>query len=233
MNSQPGKTEFIQGLKQLVDLSNSVKYKNVEYLIFFSLGEEDDSLIITITDGFNYLWAKELDYNDFNALRKTLGLEGTYANYFQLFREAMQMLNGSYKIEIQPVNSELDLTINYKISKTATLTGAINIGSPIHFENDKTMFRQFVRKTLFDLQTSKKRESSNLEKEVFELKEKLKQSEEKVANLQKNMPNIEALPNAGDNKEADNKKKKAQTSILHPFMKKTKRMGAKIGGGDD
>jgi hypothetical protein len=231
MNQIANREDFNTNIKILADMSNSTKYKNNDYLLFFSLGERDESLIITITEGFNYLWAKELDFDDFEKIRKDLGFQGTYANFFTLFREAILMTNGSFKIEIHPSNSDLDLTVYYKITKSATLTGVINIGSPMHYEQDKSMFRQFIRKTLIDLQNSKRKEAANLEREVFELKEKLKAAEDKITVLSKNMPNVpQSLPQA-DEPAQDQKKKKSHGDLINPNLKRRKAVGAKIGGG--
>jgi hypothetical protein len=223
------KEDFILGIKSVADTSNSFKHQNKDYLLFFSLGDEEESLIVTITDGLNYLWAKELDISDFEQIRKTLGLEGSFENFFQLFKDAILQLNGSFRINIQATNLDLDLIVSYKISKTAMLTGEINIGTPMHFEQDKTMFRQFIRKTVFDLQAAKKKETFKLEKEVFNLKEKLKATEERLSQVSKNLP-ADVEQKAEDNDDhSDSKKKKAQTSLINPNLKKGKRTGAKIG----
>jgi len=225
------KDDFVIGIKFIADTSNSFKHQNKEYMLFFALGEEEESLVITISDGLNYLWAKELDQSDFEQIRKDLGLEGTFENFFQLFRDAVLQLNGNFRVNIQPDTLDLDLVISYKISKTATLTGNINIGTPMHFEQDKTMFRQFIRKTLFDLLGAKKKESHKLEREVVELKEKLRVSEEKLAHISKNMPAVpeEAALSQGSNQAQADNKKRANASLINPNLKKRKGMGAKLG----
>lgn len=222
------KDDFILGIKFVADTSNSFKHQGKDYLLFFSLGDEEESLIVTITDGLNYLWAKELDMTDFDQIRKDLGLEGSFENFFELFKDALLLLNGNFRINIEPANFDLNLIISYKISKTATLTGEISIGTPMHFDQDKTMFRQFIRKTVFDLQAAKKKETFKLEKEVFDLKERLKATEEKMANMNKNMP-AEAEQQASNADQGGDKKKKAQTSLINPNLKKGKRTGAKLG----
>jgi len=230
MSDLEKKQDFIKGIKFVSETSNSFKHQNKEYMLFFTLGEEEESLVFTITDGLNYLWAKELDIADFTQMRKDLGLEGTFENFFQLFRDAILLLSGSFKIAISPENLDLNLIISYKISKSALLTGNVNIGVPMHFEQDKTMFRQFIRKTVFDLQHSKKKESSKLENEVFELKEKLRLAEEKIATMSKSMPTILEEPVLSQGHEQnESKKKKANTSLVNPNLKKRKGMGAKFG----
>lgn len=223
------KEDFVLGIKSVSDTSNSFKHQNKDYLLFFSLGDEEETLIVTITDGLNYLWAKELDMTDFEQIRKTLGLEGSFENFFQLFKDAILVLNGSFRINIQATNLDLDLIVAYKISKTATLTGEINIGTPMHFEQDKTMFRQFIRKTVFDLQAAKKKETFKLEKEVFTLKEKLKATEERLSQVGKNLPADVEQKAENEDEAHESKKKKAQTSLINPNLKKGKRTGAKIG----
>jgi len=224
------KDDFILGIKFIADTSNSFKHQSKEYMLFFALGEEEESLVITISDGLNYLWAKELDQSDFEQIRKDLGLEGTFENFFQLFRDAVLQLNGNFRLNIQPDTLDLDLIVTYKISKTAQLTGNINIGTPMHFEQDKTMFRQFIRKTLFDLLGAKKKESHKLEREVLELKDRLKIAEDKIAHMNKHMPSVpeEAVLSQGSNK-PDESKKRANASLINPNLKKRKGMGAKLG----
>ncbi len=225
------KQDFNQGIKFVAETSSSLKYQNKEYLIYFNLGEEEESIVFTITDGLNYLWAKEFDMGDFDHIRKELGLEGSFENYFQLFRDAILLLSGSFKITINIENLDLDLIISYKISKAALLTGTVNIGTPIHFDQDKAMFRQYVRKILFDLQSAKKKESSKLEKEVYDLKEKLRIAEEKITMMSKSMPTVpdEPILSQENHHQLDNKKKKANTSLINPNLKKRKGMGAKFG----
>ena len=217
------------GIRLMMDISNSFTHKEKEYLLFFSLGEEGDSLVITITEGLNYLWAKELDMGDFDQIRKDLGLEGSFENFFQLFKDAILQLSGNFKIDIKPSNLDLDFDVQYKISKTAILTGKINIGTPLLFEQDKTMFRQFIKKTMFDLQTAKKKESIKLEKELFELKERLKITEEKLAQAQKSLPAVDDNIQNNEAAQNDAKKKKANSSLINPNLKKRKGMGAKLG----
>jgi len=229
MSDLEKKHDFIKGIKFVSETSNAFKHQNKEYMLFFTLGEEEESLVFTITDGLNYLWAKELDIADFSQMRKDLGLEGTFENFFQLFRDAILCLSGNFKISIAPENLDLDLIISYKLSKSALLTGNVNIGVPMHFEQDKTMFRQFIRKTLFDLQHAKKKESSKLELEVFELKERLRVAEEKVVTLSKSMPAISEDPVLSQGHDQNESlKKKANASLVNPNLKKRKGMGAKF-----
>ena len=74
--------DYLLHLKSVSDMSSSINYRKVDYLIYFSLGEKDESLIITITDGINHLWARELDYEEFKEHRKKIGLEGPYETFF-------------------------------------------------------------------------------------------------------------------------------------------------------
>jgi len=76
----------------------------------------------------------------------------------------------------------------------------------------------------------KKKESHKLEREVLELKDRLKIAEDKIAHMSKHMPSVpeEAVLSQGSNK-ADESKKRANASLINPNLKKRKGMGAKLG----
>jgi len=233
-HKQPGalREEYLNFLNTLSDTTNLVRLKNTDYLIIFNVGESQDSLLITITDGLNLIWPKELEFDDFQDIRKKIGIEGTYQNYFALLRDAVIQRNGTFKVDINARN-EMDLTIYYKISKDATLTGVINMGTPVQFKDDQTMFRQFVKKILFDLQVSKKKEFDKSDKDLFELQDKVKNMELELAALRKLNPTYFVdvpIMGMGSQKDSqDTKKRKANTNLINPNIKKRKVMGAKFG----
>jgi len=224
------RVEYLNFLNTLCDTTNLVRLKNTDYLIIFNVGESHDSLLITITDGLNLIWPKELEFDDFQDIRKKIGIEGTYQNYFALLRDAVVQRNGTFKVDINARN-EMDLTIYYKISKDATLTGVINMGTPVQFKDDQTMFRQFVKKILFDLQVSKKKELDKSDKDLFDLQDKVKNMELELAALRKLNPTYFVdVPVMGSQKDSqDTKKRKANTNLINPNIKKRKVMGAKFG----
>ena len=224
------KEEYNNFINILNDTTNLVKFKNQDYLIFLNLDDSLDTLLITITDGLSLIWPKELNFEDFQEIRKKIGMEGDYHNFFTLLKDALTLKNGNFKIDINSKH-EMMLTIYYKISKEATLTGVIDMGTPVQFKDDQLMFRQFIKKILLDLQVSKRNELSKSEKECVELKEKLKHSEMELAALRKlnpmNLPDIPIVSSL------DTRKKKATTDLINPNMKRKKIMGAKFGSSQN
>jgi len=105
------------------------------------------------------------------------------------------------------------------------------------FKDDQAMFRQFVKKILFDLQAAKRKEFQKTEVEINELQEKVRNMEMELMALKKSNPGMALdIPMMSQQKVGgvgggapDNRKKKAQTDLINPNIKKRKVMGAKFG----
>lgn len=233
MNEFNTREDFREHLSCLVGISSVCKFRNTEYLLTVNYGDTEESVIFTVTEAFNHLWVKELDFADFEEIRKTIGMQGKYQNYFEILRDALKQTSGNFKVDVANTHT-LELSIVYKISKAATLIGSINMGESFQFENDKSMFRQFMKKVVFDLQESKQRESNKKDAEIRALQEKLAHAEGRVKDLDNRLPSsndnsMSALFNA-DSSNANAAKRKPKTDLVAHNSKKRKPMGAKIGG---
>lgn len=225
------KEDFLTNLSSLADISSTAKFRNEEYVLLINIGESNDTAIITITEGLNHLWVKELGFVDFQEIRKSIGIEGNYATYFQFLKDALLQTGGNYKVDVKNGN-ELSISVVYKISKSATLIGSIDMGPSFQFAEDQTMFRRFIKKMMFDLQETKQRESTKKDKEINSLTERLAIAENRVKELSAQLPSNENSMNsfsAEPTTTTNTLKRKARTDLVNPNIKQRKPAGAKLG----
>ena len=68
------KEEYTQHLSSLADISSATKFDKDDYVLLSTIGEDHNSIILTITDGLQNLWVKDLSFEDFEEIRKSIGL---------------------------------------------------------------------------------------------------------------------------------------------------------------
>ena len=77
------------------------------------INDVEEALILTLTDGLNYCWIKKLGFSEFELLRNSMGISGSYKSFFKLL--IASIIGNSFNLR-KPKSTKMKMNISLKLS---------------------------------------------------------------------------------------------------------------------
>lgn len=217
--------EFQDALKNIDTMFKKILFNGENMLVYASVKEDNSRIFFIITNTYDYFWIDDFGAEDFDAHRKSIGLEGPLSNLVYLIVKTFSSEGDT--LEIKMKKDVCELKLKYEVSKGVILTGTFLLNEKVTFGNNDEMAKSLSSQIIFNIIDFSKSNEQKLKTEICELKAQLNKYKENTSISQENLPKKQAIELT-----KSNSKVKPKADLVNPFKKKRKGGGVKIGSNN-